>query len=100
MATKDVTDLMVCQAFTDARAMRQPIPAGHIFGIGKPLPHTPWPYELLMDRTGECFKVCWRAMERACDRDLIEFGVSLRTGWLTEKGEELMRSALNVAGKP
>jgi hypothetical protein len=92
MARKHVTDVMVCQAYADAKAMLPKVPVGHIFGIGPPLPATPFPYDLLMERTGECFKVCWRAMERACDRDLIEYGVSLRTGWLTEKGEALLRT--------
>ena len=30
------------------------------------------------------------AMERAYDHGLIECGVSLRTGWLTAKGEALL----------
>lgn len=77
MATKDVTDLMVCKAYKQYR---------------DGWPDSPWPYEILQAETGECFKVCWKAMERACDRDLIEFGVNLRSGWLTEKGLELLAS--------
>lgn len=72
MATKDITDLMVCQAYQD----RQP---------------TELPYDLLMQRTGECLKVCYRAMERAHGRGYIEYGVSLRSGWLTDKGKQLLK---------
>lgn len=96
MARKDVTDLMVCQAYADAKNMRPKVPKGHIFGFGRPLPKAPWPYDLLMERTGECFKVCYKSMERACDRDLIEYGVSLRSGWLTDKGKALLASAIGV----
>lgn len=100
MARKDVTDLMVCQAYADAKATLPEAPPGYIFGIGigKPLPATPWPYDLLMARTGECFKVCWKAMERACDRDLIEYGTNLRSGWLTDKGKALLRAAQQTKG--
>ena len=35
-------------------------------------------------------KVIYAAMKRACDRDLVEYGVSLRFGWLTEKGTALI----------
>lgn len=51
-----------------------------------------WPYELLAESTGQCEKVCFRAMERACDRGLLEYGVSLRTAWLTEDGRKLLES--------
>lgn len=74
MATKDVTDKMVCAAVAQWRADRG----------------GPWPYEILMSQTGEPFKVCYRAMER-CDRHgFIEYGVSLRTSWLTPDGEKLL----------
>lgn len=74
MSVKDVTDAQVVQAAIDAKSMN----------------FEKWPYDLLMERTGQPFKVCYRAMERACDRDLIEFGVSLRTGWPTPKGLALV----------
>lgn len=73
MARKDVTDEMVCLAY----AKREP--------------HTDvWPYDLLMQWTGEPMKVCYRAMERANDRGYIEYGVSLRSGWLADKGKQLI----------
>ena len=75
MAMKDITDAQVCravQAFRDR-------------GLD-----LPWPYEALAVETGQPEKVCYRAMERAQDRGLIECGVSLRTGWLTDKGREML----------
>lgn len=74
MAVKDITDVQVCQAYIDARAadLRR------------------WPCEFLVERTGQPEKVCYRAMERAARRDLIDYGVSLSTGWLTDKGKELI----------
>jgi len=68
MATKDVTDDMVLKAVEQSRSN----------GF-KPLP-----YEILSRQTGECEKVCFRAMERAAKRGLIEYGVSLRTAWVVE----------------
>ena len=47
-----------------------------------------YPYEILQEMTGECEKVCYRAMERAYDRGFIECGVSLRTGWITDEGHK------------
>ena len=82
MSTKDVTDKMVCDAYAEMHRQRYQ-------GPDKPWANYEYPYVILMRMTGECEKVCYRAMERACDRDLVEFGVSLRTGWLTEKGKAL-----------
>ena len=77
MAMKHVSDLQVLQAVQDSRANR-------ISG---------WPYQLLVERTGQVEKVCFRAMERACDRGLLDYGVSLRTAWLTDKGRALLRAS-------
>lgn len=74
MATKDISDVMVCRAYQQYRRDNER-----------------FPYEILMAETGECFKVCYAACERADRRDLIDYGVSLRTGWLTEDGEALLR---------
>jgi hypothetical protein len=51
-----------------------------------------WSYELLQERTGECFKVCYRALERASKRGYLECGVSLRTSWVTTKGRQLLNT--------
>lgn len=75
MARKDITDKQVCEAVRDCKSTNH---------------REFWPYELLAQRTGECEKVCYAAMERAYDRDYIEYGVSLRSGWLTEEGRRLI----------
>lgn len=74
MATKDISDKQVCEAYEQS----------------KNPPHM-WPHSILMKTTGQPEKVCWRAMERAYDRDYIECGVSLRSGWLTGKGKLLLK---------
>lgn len=79
MATKDITDSQVCLAFKQYST--------HGAREGK------YPYHYLMEWTKECEKVCVRAMERAENRGYVDCGVSLRTGWLTEKGKELIGDA-------
>jgi hypothetical protein len=76
MATKDITDAQVVQAYHDAAKMRV---KGNV-----------WPSDLLMERTGQTIKVVYSAMERAHRHQLIDFGVSLRAGWLTPAGEALL----------
>jgi len=49
-----------------------------------------WPSEFLAEWTGEPIKVCYAAVERAKKRGYIDCGVSLRSGWLTDKGKELI----------
>jgi hypothetical protein len=82
MAMKDVPDALVCKAYAEARANN----------------FVRWPYEMLSEWTRQPEKVCFRAMERACDHGLIEYGVSLRTGWLTDKGRDLLGD--RGAGEP
>ena len=74
ISTKDISDYQVLKAYEESKRM----------GFKK------FPYDILMEKTGACEKVCYRAMERAYDRELIECGVSLRSGWITEKGYALM----------
>ena len=50
-----------------------------------------WPYEAIAKATGQPEKVCYAACERAYRDGLIEYGVSLRAGWLTEKGLALLK---------
>lgn len=78
MAMKDISDKQVCEAYVEAIRKRQDEK------------ECVFPYEILMKVTGQPEKVCYRAMERASDRDYVEYGVSLRTGWLTEKGRKLL----------
>ena len=51
-----------------------------------------WPYQLLAEATGECEKVCVAAIQRATDRGFLEYGTSLRTAWLTDKGLDLLHN--------
>lgn len=77
MSTKDITDKQVVEAYRDSiekRNMTQ---------------QSCWPEDILHERTGEHVKVCLRAMERAERRGLIEYGVSLRSGWMTDAGVKL-----------
>lgn len=79
MATKDVTDLQVIEAYIQFKV------SSKLYGI-----NDNWPYVILSNLTGECEKVCYRAMERACNRGYIDYGVSLRSGWVTQKGMEFL----------
>lgn len=74
MKTADITDTQVCQAFAQWRESRD------LFAD-----------QVLMLLTNAPEKVAMRAMERAARRGLVEYGVSLRTGWLTEKGKGLLK---------
>lgn len=82
MSRKDVTDLQVCRAYELWRAELQSLGAG-----------ARRPTQLLQEWTDEPLKVCWRAMERACGRGLVEYGTSLDSGWLTEKGKRVIAEA-------
>lgn len=70
----DITDLMVVKAVAAWLADRD----------------GPFPYEQLSAETGAPEKVCYRACERADGRGYLDYGVSLRTAWLTDKGKELL----------
>jgi hypothetical protein len=78
MATKDITDAMVCTAYAAAAEIRELTD------------EIVWPDKLLMDSTKQPEKVVLCAMERAYDRGLIECGVTLRSGWLTASGKALV----------
>jgi len=54
--------------------------------------HKYWPYELLSKETGECEKVCYRAMERTNNKGYLDYGVSLRTAWVTPEGKEFLEN--------
>ena len=71
MSRKDVTTLLVLRAYRDTQVHR---------------------CEALVSITGECEKVCFRAIEREHDRGMIDYGMSLGNGWLTMAGlSELKR---------
>jgi hypothetical protein len=50
----------------------------------KELPYT---YEVLGKKYGS-EKLVFKKMEKLADEGYLEYGVSLRTAWLTEKGED------------
>ena len=77
MATKDISDLQVVQAY-------------HAYWTDKQTGNYTRPLDRLMAATGQPQKVCWRAMERADHRGLVDWGVSLGVGWLTDKGKALL----------
>ena len=72
MSTKDISDRQVCAAYAAMEHLHETAEV------------------ILQYQTGQPEKVCWRAMERACRRDLIDYGTNLRYGWLTEKGRALL----------
>lgn len=78
MARKDISDKQVCKAYSESKKCNK------------------FPYELLTEWTGQPEKVCISAMERAYDRGYIEYGVSLRSGWLSEKGLALLKDKSTV----
>ena len=77
MAMKDITDKQVLEAVREAQAVRD-------------AETCLWPYELLVKWTGQPEKVCFRCMERAVGRGYLDYGVSLRTAWITDKGKKLI----------
>ena len=74
MKTSDITDAQVCRAYAEWQDSRD------LFAD-----------QVLMLMTNAPEKVALRATERAARRGLVEYGVSLRTGWLTDKGRELLK---------
>jgi hypothetical protein len=72
MAAKDIPDYLVCRAYV--------VSYGDTF-----------PEQYLAQQTGQPEKVCFAAMNRAFKHGLIDYGVSLRSGWLTEAGKLLLK---------
>jgi hypothetical protein len=67
LSKKDISDLQVVKAYKQCRNENL----------------SRWPYEILQEITGQCEKVCLSAMERSYNRGYIDYGVSLRSGWVT-----------------
>jgi len=82
MARKDISDKQVCEAYAEYRRIL----------LGQPC-FIKWPYEILHEMTGQPEKVCYAAMERAHARGYVEYGVSLRAGFLTDKGMDLLKGS-------
>lgn len=75
MKRSDITDLDVCKAVQEYQNT-----------LGD------FPYEMLASKFNCDEKLAYSACKRAHGNGLIDYGVSLRTGWLTEKGKELLKS--------
>jgi hypothetical protein len=71
MATKDISDKQVLEAFMN----RGETPV----------------VEYLMKQTGECEKVVYAALNRADERGFLEYGVSIRQAWITEAGYNYLK---------
>lgn len=74
MKRSDITDLMVCKAaavYSEARDIR-------------------FITDILVMETGAPLKVVYAAVERTFGRGYLDYGVSLRTAWLTDKGLALL----------
>ncbi len=46
--------------------------------------------EMLWEATGRPRSDCLKALQRAADRGYLDYGVSLRTAWLTDAGLKLI----------
>lgn len=82
MARKDISDIQVLRAYKQAERNWKA-------NDGRRW----WPEEILVVETGQPVKVCLAAMERAFDRGLIDYGVSLRSGYITLAGKALLEGA-------
>lgn len=90
MATKDISDLQVVQAYAE---MQRQMDATRETRL-----KFEYADEILERTTGQHPKVCERAMERAYGRDLVEYGMWLRGGGLTDKGKVLLISNVSHEG--
>ena len=76
MKRQDISNIEVCKAYARYAKERKE-----------------WPYEILAKKF-ECEeKLAYAACKRASDKGLIEYGVSLRSGWLSEKGWDLLEQS-------
>lgn len=86
---KDITDLQVLQAYEEMWRQRR---------NEARTTKSEYPEQILMRTTGQPEKVCYRAMERAFGRGLLDYGMWLRGAWITDKGKALLATA--SAGEP
>lgn len=77
MAVKDITDVQVCLAVVE-RKMRGSSAC-----------------QVLHEMTGQPMKVCWRALERAERRGLIDCGSSLNVAYLIPEGFLLLLESVS-----
>lgn len=48
--------------------------------------------KILIDETGLAEKICYAAMEREDKKEFIDYGVSLRTAWVTATGYAYLKT--------
>lgn len=99
----DISDAVVCAAYLPQMHRRETEPLSDTLARAFVTPGIEAPEDLFADAvlgrvTGAPPKVVQAAMERAADRGLIDYGVSLRSGWLTPDGLALAADALQPAG--
>ena len=90
MARKDITDLQVCLAVAESDSNRKHKLANMESGPPYLSTHID---EILNLMTDQPIKVCYRALERAYSRGLVDYGVGLYIGWLTDAGKQLLAAA-------
>ena len=84
---KDITDYMVCKAYEIMQYQKE---------------KSNWTQydtaEIILQKTYPTApeKIIYAALERAYEHGLIEYGVSLRTGWLTSRGKKLLKKRRNI----
>jgi len=71
MAVKDITDRQVVEACRNKTREKSAV-------------------DVLAELTGQPHKVCYRAIERAVRRDLVDYGVSPNQAFPTPVGDALM----------
>lgn len=49
--------------------------------------------DIIIERTGAPYNVAHAKLQRLNDRGLVDYGVSLRTCWATDKGRALLETA-------
>ena len=86
MATKDISDIQVLAAYQEMNVARDESGLTEHADV------------ILQRMTGEPEKVCLCAMERACSRGLVDYGMWLRRGWITEKGHAMLQEQEVVKG--
>lgn len=84
MAVKDITDVQVCLATECAAYLKDEAPMW-CQGV-------PCAAEVLMDITGQCYKVCVQAIERASNRGYVDNGIREYMATLLPPGGQLIES--------
>lgn len=82
MAVKDISDVQVCLAAEFAAYLKDEAPFGCL--------DVPCAAEVLMEITGQCYKVCVQAIERTSKRGYVDNWIREYIATLTTMGYELL----------